>query len=490
VHAQFQQHWVFQRTYSLLGDGTLENAATDSIGGVYLGINTRDVTCFYGLGSIDHIDAAGSIAWQSLLYIESPCQSQTFLGMVVAHKRIYFSGYDTASWIGQMDNQGGGVWRNDSAYGMQLGDFDSQARLSAFHYQMQVSSVFLMDTLGNAQWYYPMPYPFVHTIRKTQCDNSDNHLVFFEYTDNAQSEPAGIGVVQLDPAGNLIWDTLINPAATAGDPDLYVDAEVDAHNNSYILSRDQTAWGAFITKLDPSGNGVANSSYVTTPDFAPQQLAIDTLNGLVYVVGRDALDLIILKFSSSLVALDTMRFGINIPMNHVIAINESGHLLHSWMCDTGATSELRLELFSAAGLLMDTYTYWDSSFTSIIPHSIIFDQLGGIFLICNAGNTSGDDVGLVIKMSNPLSLAEHDLAGSQISIYPNPATARAEIQLPFSERCDIRIFNTAGKICSTGISTSGTYVLDVSILPSGLYFVEVLSETGQYATEKFIIHHP
>ena len=71
-----------------------------------------------------------------------------------------------------------------------------------------------------------------------------------------------------------------------------------------------------------------------------------------------------------------------------------------------------------------------------------------------------------------------------VDAFPNPASTQLTIES--SENIQIQIRSTSGKIVETAmVSKFGT--LDISKLPVGIYFVEILSQNGQHTSKKLLI---
>lgn len=111
--------------------------------------------------------------------------------------------------------------------------------------------------------------------------------------------------------------------------------------------------------------------------------------------------------------------------------------------------------------------------------SISKDELGNVWL----GTTEG-----LLKFSEYISLGSNSTRSLRVKklshVFPNPTSGMFEISniIPNTE---IKIFNTAGKICKYQITTSKSIVVDASRLPNGIYFVKTYSEYGA-VTEKII----
>jgi hypothetical protein len=78
-------------------------------------------------------------------------------------------------------------------------------------------------------------------------------------------------------------------------------------------------------------------------------------------------------------------------------------------------------------------------------------------------------------------------ASAPFSIAPNPAAAM--LRVSHKETGTIQLLDVAGRtLSSLSVSGAGTVAVDISSFPSGLYYVQMTSETGRH-TEKLIVQH-
>ncbi len=76
--------------------------------------------------------------------------------------------------------------------------------------------------------------------------------------------------------------------------------------------------------------------------------------------------------------------------------------------------------------------------------------------------------------------AEDNFFESNLSIYPNPANSEITISLKESMEAEIRVFDITGKllIFENDVLIANTFSMDVSSLPSGVYFIRLNTESG------------
>lgn len=486
VLAQYQSEWLFERYYI---NGHVFGCAVDNMGGIFLSSHAEDSVCGYGLGEIVHISSTGALVWEKALYYELPCLDQTIQAFHVRGDHLYYSVQDTSGAIMKADSAGAGeFWKVDTGFTLIATDIDAREQITA--YVPQWSEVFSFDSSSVQLWSYALPYSFAHQITTVISNRDRAKIVAFEYTDPSQSDYKGVGIVQLDSNGIFMWDTFINQQ-TAPDEDLFVDIKVDQNNNIYVLTKDMTQGGGFLTKIDENGIIVAQNVYLPTTTFDPSQLELDTLHALVYVAGRSSSFFHVLKFDFQLNGADTMLFDRSGPYN-VLAVNEYGYLFHAWLCDTSVTQQLYVEVYNHNGLLIDVYSYWDSArFSSVYPHSILFDSVGGIFVTCDALDTSLDETAFVLKLTNPLGINDTMHGVGDMRLYPNPATSKVSIVVPANTSKQILlVYNAEGMLIAKEEFFGSTAILETQNYASGIYFVSVTAESGQHFIQKLIVQHP
>lgn len=72
--------------------------------------------------------------------------------------------------------------------------------------------------------------------------------------------------------------------------------------------------------------------------------------------------------------------------------------------------------------------------------------------------------------------------------YPNPCDNKLQLQLPTTEVASLCLTDMCGRILKTFPDFSNNDEIDVSSIPSGIYFLQIQSKRG-ITVEKIIIHH-
>ncbi len=74
-------------------------------------------------------------------------------------------------------------------------------------------------------------------------------------------------------------------------------------------------------------------------------------------------------------------------------------------------------------------------------------------------------------INGPLSTDDYE--NNQVTIYPNPTQSKINLSLNFSKEVDYKLFSPLGKQLMTGTITSSNEEIDISHLPSNIYFLKV-----------------
>lgn len=133
---------------------------------------------------------------------------------------------------------------------------------------------------------------------------------------------------------------------------------------------------------------------------------------------------------------------------------------------TGVTDSLRI----GCGAKMSTHPNW---FNGIMDHLSIYDTV----LTLNQVNTACTNGWNDTTVWTPESVSSINADLTSLELYPNPATNMLEVQLQGTNRYNtvgkIQVVNTIGQVVMTTEMHNTTSRLDVSTLPSGIYYVKI-----------------
>ena len=136
----------------------------------------------------------------------------------------------------------------------------------------------------------------------------------------------------------------------------------------------------------------------------------------------------------------------------------------------------------------------DVSDGSTVEHSVYEDGDNGIttehMKVIGGGhtwpgsviNTAGTNQDIDASMEIWLFFSRYDINGPlfvnefdniQVNIYPNPTQSKINLSLNFSKEVDYELFSPLGKQLMNGTFTSSNEEIDLSNLPSNIYFLKV-----------------
>jgi polyhydroxybutyrate depolymerase len=139
----------------------------------------------------------------------------------------------------------------------------------------------------------------------------------------------------------------------------------------------------------------------------------------------------------------------------------------------------------------------DVSDGSTIEHSVYEDGDNGVttehMKVIGGGhtwpgsvlNTAGTNQDIDASMEIWLFFSRYDIDGllstddyenKQVSIYPNPTQSKINLLLNYSKEVNYELFSPLGKQLMTGTITSSNQEIDISHLPSNIYFLRVGSQ--------------
>jgi hypothetical protein len=153
------------------------------------------------------------------------------------------------------------------------------------------------------------------------------------------------------------------------------------------------------------------------------------------------------------------------------------------------TDTLLLAQYDAQfNLIWRGYTQHPTCSSPCTAQQFIFDSIGNVYTVsycsCSGLNT------LVSKFSPSLVSIPENSPEQNIVLFPNPATTEVRIQLNGQNGNHVvHISNSLGQIVRSEKFTGTSYQMSIDLLPSGVYFVQVITESGSSHAEKLIIQH-
>ena len=154
-----------------------------------------------------------------------------------------------------------------------------------------------------------------------------------------------------------------------------------------------------------------------------------------------------------------------------------------------------LKRYNCSIFIQDTSLFFQGAsfyYTELIGSNYIYPNIECVLdqaslNICSYGDSSIQDFyAFQEDFCVDVSIYELENQNSQISIYPNPIANFLNVQLDFNTESKIlSIRNTMGQIVQKFTITQGENSLDISHLPSGVYFA-TLDGTENHTTIKFL----
>ena len=99
--------------------------------------------------------------------------------------------------------------------------------------------------------------------------------------------------------------------------------------------------------------------------------------------------------------------------------------------------------------------------------------------------TSNGDYDFFMQRYTDASLSATSFTNFDFQIYPNPVSSDLSVQTQL-ENFDYSIYTIEGKKVQFGKSEVGQTTINVSTLPSGMYLIDILSDSNQRSVQKFI----
>jgi len=314
-----------------------------------------------------------------------------------------------------------------------------------------------MDTIGNIQWQKALGGILTDWFESIQQTTDGGYIAAGTSTSNDGDVPGNNGatdywIVKLNSAGDTLWTKTYGGSGEDRSYDMiqtadggYILAGV-TNSNDGDVSGNNGMLDYWIVKLDTMG------------DIQWQKTLGGTSNDYAYSI-RQAID-------GEYIVVGILEYSDGDKDFWLVKLNSLGDTV--WTKTLGGTS-------------------WD------VPKSIQQTTDGGYIVAGGTDSNDGDVTGnnggndyWIVKLSAPTAIKEF-LQTENFSVYPNPFTTSTKIQSthPISS---YRIYSISGRLVRQEENGSGnTITIDRGSLPSGMYFVEVLSEDGILGRQKVII---
>ena len=149
-------------------------------------------------------------------------------------------------------------------------------------------------------------------------------------------------------------------------------------------------------------------------------------------------------------------------------------------CETTPTTTTLPDVDVSDGSTLEHSVYEDGDNGVTTEHMKVIG--GGHTWPGSVLNTAGTNQDIDASMEIWLFFSRYDIDGllstddfenNQVTIYPNPTQSKINLSLNFSKEVDYKLFSPLGKQLMTGTITSSNEEIDISHLPSNIYFLKV-----------------
>ena len=152
-------------------------------------------------------------------------------------------------------------------------------------------------------------------------------------------------------------------------------------------------------------------------------------------------------------------------------------------CETTPTTTTLPDVDVSDGSTLEHSVYEDGDNGVTTEHMKVIG--GGHTWPGSVLNTTGTNQDIDASMEIWLFFSRYDINGllstddsenKQVSIYPNPTHSKINLLLNYSKEVNYELFSPLGKQLMTGTITSSNQEIDISHLPSNIYFLRVGSQ--------------
>ena len=149
-------------------------------------------------------------------------------------------------------------------------------------------------------------------------------------------------------------------------------------------------------------------------------------------------------------------------------------------CETTPTTTMLPDVDVSDGSTIEYSVYEDGDNGITTEHMKVIG--GGHTWPGSVLNTAGTNQDIDASMEIWLFFSRYDINGllstddyenKHVSIYPNPTQSKINLSLNYSKEVHYKLFSPLGKQLMTGTITSGNEEIDISHLPSNIYFLKV-----------------
>lgn len=411
------------------------------------------------------IDYEGNVLWNRLLVLEKSCTSrQLAYSNVDSDGNIVLSGLALVRAPGYDEDDGAAV------DGTLIVKIDRDGNLlweASSHHDFRVYSV---------PWERPLVDNENNTFMTIQCGWSES-----DYESYAVSNSP---IIRIDERGNAVANEIVNPDTdTSSKWSQNVDGFAWTDNKEHIVTS---------MRFMPAGyEGVGNKSIVK-----PSSNKVDKS----FIYPNQKFTNATMSKSNSDDVEEYSHF-----INRLYVVDKNAEVVRQLDIDDYKTGELtrsiltvendNLLVISSNALLYEGHEYYDShirKYTSDLKPASIDETERSYDPFCSTGVKSGVvDLGKTTPLVYaPTAVNDVVDAEKSIRVYPNPATGSVKLYLSrgIGQKI-VDFYDPTGRLCkSTTIGEGWAQEnVDISDLPSGIYFLKLTVDNKVIGNEKLII---
>jgi hypothetical protein len=428
------------------------SVSVDDDGNVYASGLSQYDSIGYDLDEIIYAyDPSGNLRWHKTIGGNSWDIAQAVAAG--KHKDVYVSGYADLggtddAFLMKVDSSGNEVWTK------KFGGSGQSSRVKIG----RDSCFYLVGDFSGTADFDPGPgvYNLTNTTSNAYILKLDSNAEFIWVKNLGDTSFANH--IDIDGSGNIICSGGFSGTVDfdPGPSTFFITATLPYQQSTYIL------------KLDSGGNFLWVDAFTgTTGNFYLNAITTDQ-NGNIYSAGTFLSDTIDLDPGVDSFLLTTPPFSVS---GFVQTLDANGNLmsafatLNAWC--TGVTAVSSLEFFSV-GWFSDT-----SDFDPGAGTFYLYPTNGSCFI----QKINDFDVG-ISKIENE---------ESELELFPNPSNAKLFVQLTTSPIISVELFDLSGRKihCNFSYGKKETEA-DVSMLPAGIYFVQVFSSDKNIFRKSFM----
>ena len=272
--------------------------------------------------------------------------------------------------------------------------------------------------------------------------------------------------------GNQFWNVGFPGLSSTIDDVGFTEALIDELANSYAIDLDRVY-----------ATGMSNGGFMS---FLLACQLSEKIAAVASVTGSMTQD----TFNDCNAQLPTPVLQIHGTEDDVVSYNENNlslpipDVISYWVdhnnCETTPTTTTLPDVDVSDGSTIEYSVYEDGDNGITTEHMKVIG--GGHTWPGSVLNTAGTNQDIDASMEIWLFFSRYDINGllstddyenKHVSIYPNPTQSKINLSLNYAKEVHYKLFSPLGKQLMTGTITSGNEEIDISHLPSNVYFLKV-----------------